>query len=277
MGKDLQAENLTISVPNKGCNRDCPYCISKITGPVEADFHRMCRNTGKVRTVAASAGVTSVLFTGKGEPLLAMKELLQLSAYFRDYPLELQTNGILLTAENILALSDAGFNTIAISVDSPSQILELEDTAIAINALDIMVRLTVNMTHKFQDIEEGLRAHLIGVCKRFQISQLLLRRLTAPDSYDLASHLPNRTTDWIIRNAWGSHKFYLAEKALIKGGRKIRQLSHGVTVYDVEGISVVVSDYCIQEEDQGSDLRSLIFMEDGHLYTKWNSKASRLF
>jgi hypothetical protein len=59
--------------------------------------------------------------------------------------------------------------------------------------------------------------------------------------------------------------------------RLIRDLATGVKVYDVGGISLAISDYCIQEQDSGSNLRSLVFQEDGHLYTSWGSRASILF
>ena len=33
----MRANNLTISVPYKGCDKDCPYCVSKMTGYMESD------------------------------------------------------------------------------------------------------------------------------------------------------------------------------------------------------------------------------------------------
>ena len=94
MGRDLKAENLTISVPNAGCDKNCPYCVSRMTGYVDNDYPKMLRNVSKVIHVARAAEVTSVLFTGKGEPILAYRELIELAGLFNFWPLELQTNGI---------------------------------------------------------------------------------------------------------------------------------------------------------------------------------------
>jgi len=59
-------------------------------------------------------------------------------------------------------------------------------------------------------------------------------------------------------------------------GFLIRELPN-LRIYDYKGLSVSSSDYCMQDESGADDIRSLIFMEDGHLYTNWNSKASILF
>jgi hypothetical protein len=58
----------------------------------------------------------------------------------------------------------------------------------------------------------------------------------------------------------------------------VRLLPYGSEVYDIDGISVSFSDYCIQENNNTKGIRSLIFLEDGHMYTSWDKvPASRLF
>ena len=59
--------------------------------------------------------------------------------------------------------------------------------------------------------------------------------------------------------------------------RVIRKLPYGATIYDIGGIAVTWFDYCIQDAHGVDDIRSLIFQEDGHLYTAWDSPASILF
>lgn len=67
------------------------------------------------------------------------------------------------------------------------------------------------------------------------------------------------------------------KKEIDNRGFKIRSLPHGAQVYDLDNLSVTYFNYCVQDSNKNDDIRSLIFQEDGHLYTSWNSKASRLF
>ncbi len=59
--------------------------------------------------------------------------------------------------------------------------------------------------------------------------------------------------------------------------KEIRKLPFGTTVYDIDGISVTYFDECVQSKHNIDDIRSLIYQEDGHLYTTWDSTASILF
>ena len=64
---------------------------------------------------------------------------------------------------------------------------------------------------------------------------------------------------------------------MIGQSRKLGETIHGMSIYDCKGISVLFSDYCIQEQANDNDVRSIVFHEDGHLYTLWNSAASMRF
>ena len=70
---------------------------------------------------------------------------------------------------------------------------------------------------------------------------------------------------------WGNEFVDLPNKSLI------RVLPHKAQVWDINGVSVCFSDYCIQEANSSDDIRSLIFLEDGHIYTAWDKLSSKLF
>ena len=57
----------------------------------------------------------------------------------------------------------------------------------------------------------------------------------------------------------------------------IRVLPFGAEVYDIGGIAVTWLDECVQERNNTNDIRSLIYQEDGHMYSSWDSLASILF
>jgi hypothetical protein len=90
----------------------------------------------------------------------------------------------------------------------------------------------------------------------------------------------SKYTMWIRDNTNPAQYDTMVDKMreeLAKHGTFIRSTEFGMLIYDYMGISVTTSDYCIQDNSQNIDIRSLIYLDDGHLYTSWNSKASRLF
>jgi hypothetical protein len=275
VGRDLKAENLTISVPNAGCEKNCPYCVSRMTGYVDNDYPKMLRNVNKVIHVARAAEVTSVLFTGKGEPTLAYPQLIELAGLFNFWPLELQTNGIGLSCGDDSLLSglyDAGFDVVAVSIDNREELDAYRELFSRIGREGLISRITVNITDLLGEIAFS---ELLAYCRTNKISQLTLRRIVTPEDPKDA-----RTADWIARHAHDSDYRSLMEQARLlvsEHGRLIRTLNHGVEVYDCGGVSFSYSDYCIQEHNLGDNVRSLVFLEDGHLYTSWNSPASILF
>lgn len=275
MGQDLKAENLTISVPNFGCDKNCPYCVSRMTGYVENDYPRMLRNFKKAVHVARAAEVTSVLFTGKGEPTLAYRELIELAGYFNFWPLELQTNGIRLAHGDDSLLSglyDAGFDVIAVSIDTKDDFEAYRGLFSRIGRAGLISRVTVNVTDLLGDVSFS---YLLSYCRENAVSQLTLRRIVTPED-----PRDDKTALWIADHVDDKDYLTLMEQARLhvsQHAKLIRTLNHGVEVYDCAGVSFSYSDYCIQERSLGSNVRSLIFLEDGHLYTSWNSRASILF
>lgn len=275
MGQDLKAENLSVSVPNRGCDKNCPYCISRMTGYIKNDYSRMVRNIDKIKNVARSAEVTSVLFTGKGEPILAWEELLPLAREFAGWPLELQTNGIILSRDDgsmIESLYAAGFDVIAVSMDSDEQFLEYRPLFSRIIDAGMTLRITVNIT---DILTPRSFVELLAYCREHKIHQLTLRKIVIPENPG-----DEKTTRWIEEHGTPNVYDDLMHQGIAlvkKQGKLIRSLAHGVLVYDIDGVSFSYSDYCIQERNEGDNIRSLVFLEDGHLYTSWNSRASILF
>ena len=276
MGQDLKAENLAISIPSVGCEKNCPYCISRMTGYLPANPDLQNWNLAKVLRVAEMAEVTSILFTGKGEPVLNLPFLgnimKQCSIW---WPLELQTNGIHLSKnfQDVDFLQSRGLNVLALSMDHADQFRDYIPLIRHANNLELVVRITVNVTNRL-DAKYSF-ARLINYCSEHRVRQFTLRKIVAPEvPYNL------ETAKWIEMNApIELYDGLVAEASqLMKSeGRLIRQLNNGVNIYDINDVSFSHSDYCIQEHSLGNNVRSLVFQEDGHLYTSWSSKASILF
>ena len=278
----MKANNLTISIPlRRGgprCDKNCPYCISLMTPQVEFNYDLFFHNLEKAKYMANTCSVISVLLTSKGEPCLNFHQLVQAAMAFSDFPLELQTNGIWLRNHPtaLQELKAIGVDTIAFSIDGLYQVNELMPITKKIRELGMTTRVCFNVTGKIKEI--GFRlfiASMIG----FYIDQILIRQITIPDNI-LSTDESINTQKWIQENTnpdiytgwYNEFMDLVTEKDLV------RTLPHGAQVYDIDGFAVSFSDYCIQESNNTEDIRSLIYLEDGHLYTSWDKiPSSRLF
>ena len=271
----MRAANLTISIPYKGCDKNCPYCVSQMTGITKTNTPLMMRNINKVKTLARAAQVTNVLFTGKGEPCLNWERLLDYINEFRNFPCELQTNGIILNNDHnkVDILFLAGLDVVALSIDKLDQFPKYSMLFDRIQDVGMTSRVTLNVTNMipetttFQDI--------VSQCLIFGIDQLLLRNIVIPNNVPESKY-----TKWIQDNTNPAQYDTMVEQMkseLLFRGKFLRSTEFGMLIYDYKGISVTTSDYCIQDNNKNVDIRSLIYLDDGHLYTSWNSKASRLF
>ena len=272
----MNANNLTISVPNLGCNKNCPYCVSKMTGMMESNFSLMQRNIPKVTTVARAAGVTSVLFTGKGEPLLNFGDLLTLLERFCDWPCELQTNGLSLLEfdfrRSFLALASASLDTLAVSIDRLADFERFRALFSAARDSGLNTRATLNVTRLLSPAShpEPTLSELLSLSRASAIDQLTLRNISIPEGVPE----DDPRARWIRDNSADALFGKLVEE--VRQGRLVRMLPYGAKAYDLSGISVAFFEYCVQDRNSADDIRSLIFQEDGHLYTTWNSRASIL-
>ena len=273
----MKAQNLTVCVPTtkQRCDKNCPYCISTITWQTLPNPTLIQTNMPKVKRVADSAGVCSVLVTSKGEPFLNPWGLFWTLNQFKDYWLEIQTNGIQLRThihDMIPKLVSTHVNVIALSIDKISEINDAKYLIETLSKWDIITRLCVNVTDilmcdKFKDIMKVVEN--VG-----NVRQVLFRNINYPSTADPE----NPAVEWIDNHTPIGAYSNLAIEMLSMGLNVIREIPLTIIkTYDYNGISVCFSDYCIQESNQSENIRSLILQEDGHLYTNWNSPASILF
>ncbi len=274
----MRAQNLAVSIPpgKPLCDKNCEYCVSRMTGYMKTNRGLIASNLPKVKELAHVGQVTSVLFTGKGEPTLNESDLFWLMEEFKHLPLGLQTNGLKLSKDFSLLerLAAAGLNTLAVSIDDLEQFVNYYEMFARSKELGLLTRVTLNITNKLP--ENISFKWLVEVCRNNFVDQLMLRNVVVPNNVPL--DIP--TAKWISKNVDPTMYPRLQaelKKTCEKKGMLLRKLSFGSLVYDYRGVSVTYSDYCVQDDNDGEDIRSLIFMEDGHCYTSWNSKASILF
>ena len=297
----MKANNLSICIPNKKCDKNCPYCISKMTGQgAEENQEIFYSNLQKAKRMAELCGVTSIIVTGKGEPLLDMGSLLKIGEVFgKDFPLEVQTNGVRLSQfnvrNNLKELQKFGYNTIAISIDSPLQMNNMMYLTKAIKKLNLgfTIRFTINLTNemlqriKYCSIQQtGERAinyflkELGSKEKEFGVDQVSFREITIPNR-PLDNEESKEAVEWINNNVdLESIKIFKKDlnSLISRSGVFVRKLPFGASIYMINGISVTHFDYCIQESSYDEDIRSLIYWEDGHMSSSWyGSNYGRIF
>lgn len=282
----MKAQNLTISIPSpEGCNKACPYCVSDMTGHLEPNWDLMERNLKTVKRVAENSRINNILITSKGEPLMYPEYVINMVEPFRDYHLEIQTNGKLLldTVGDLTKdrapigfpvvyrylwvdlLFSLGFNVIAISIDHHTEFEKRRKAIEACVAKGMVIRLCLNLNDHLQ--EYLIVNNVLTYAQEVGARQILFRNLSIPNGAE---------NEWIEEHGMGHYEKVMAQLKMIVDteGKFMYKLATGESVYDVRGISVSHSDHCIQEEAESlNDLRSLIYLEDGHLYTGWNFQA----
>ena len=280
----MKANSLSINVPFVGCNKRCPYCVSNMTGKVQQsngiDIENFYRKLKKAKTVANHAQVNSIILTGKGEPLLNQDAISKVCGMFSEFPVEIQTNGKLLENTNVVdLLYKYGVDAVAISIDSRKQLDKLRDAIKYIRLIGNMtIRLTVNLVN---DIMDNFTAEsFIDYVRKIGVHQVSFREITVP-SYAVETEESIKTQEWIKNNV--SDKKFLQfmkgyNKLIKRKGVFIQSLPFGVSIYMIDKVSCTYFDYCIQDNNKGDDIRSLIYWEDGHMSCSWmGSNWGRIF
>ena len=276
----MKANSLSISIPSVSvCKKNCPYCISKMTGKATVDFGNFFQNIHKAKTLSNHANVSSIIISGKTEPLQPenFDMLKEICKVFKEYPIEIQTNGLSLKlGETQRVLKECGVNTIAVSIDSYSQFKGMLEILRKAYFKSFNNRVTINLT---TDIMEHNSTEYVNLCKRFGINQLSFRELTIPkfpvDSQESYSAIEYIETIDPLKVALFIAEF---QEKLKNAGMFVRSLPFGASIYMLENVSCTVFEECIQENSNDEDIRTLIYWEDGHMSTSWySSNHGRIF
>lgn len=293
----MKAQTLALCLPlHDGCNKKCPYCISKMTWSPKIDPCKWCHNLEMVRRFADRSQVTDIIVTAKGEPTLDTQFIQnQVIRHFGHYPIVLQTNGLNLLSDtdskfrslcNVIVGSPfkdqedwGGINVIAVSIDHPHNIEEFSPIWEECHKMGIIPRITVMLTPEVVQTDFD---SWVDICKKHGILQMSFRDVTIPTDR-VRNTESNKTAKWIQENIEGNMDILLWKQNFNRQTndnsryREIRRLPYGAVIKDVRGVAVTLFNYCIQDNSGDEDIRSLIYNQDGHLYTTWNSPASVIF
>ena len=297
---------LALVAGTKACDARCPFCVSATTGYSELPSSCAINEArfAKAARLAQLGGTTTVLITGKGEPLLYPKEI---SRYLRllqqwQFPLiEIQTNalrlGHLASGRHVGAITDLtlkswhalGLNTIAISVvgvtpehnravyadDYP----DLGTTIQLAHDCGFAVRLCVVMLRGYVDNPDAI-GEVLAFCRDNAVEQLTIRPVRGAGKTKSPPHTKyiqaHKISDRRIRRI----RRWLDGSWRRRGcGTKVMTLWHGgdamAMVYDVDGQNLALAD-CLTVSADSASIRTLIYYSDGRLSYDWQHQGARL-
>ncbi len=283
----MKIETFSILAGSEACNARCPFCVSKMTPPQgvalkEPDvnwrnFHIACK-------LARQVGVTTAMFTGKGEPTLFPDQISRFLREMKEYnfPLiEIQTNGIKLI-RNVKKYEPylqhwyrEGMTTIAISIvhfepeknreiylPHENSYIDLPELINWLHSLGFSVRLTCIAANGF--IDDTLKVlQLKGFAKENKVEQLTITPVNKPESI-----LNQEAYKWTKEHHLTEKQLTSITSLLEAHGRHILTLAHGAKVYDMQGQNICLNQ-CLTVQPDAKEIRNLIFFPDGHLRYDW--------
>ena len=296
----MKIQTFSIVVGGKKCNASCPYCVSKMTGDKGLCKDINYRNFRKACLFAKQSGVSTVLLTGKGEPLLypdLITDYLEALKEF-DFPfIELQTNGIALSDMDSVGYKNSGNETYL------EKWYELGLTTICLSTVHWsggenrkIYGKKYTELHDYVDIchREGFSVRvscvmytggvcsLIGVrffsakCKEWGVEQFTARGVSNDiDFKETTDSKKKRIYNWVEKHRVSPiHINDIREFFDCKtNATLLLELAHGAKVYDYEGQNISINS-CLTHSPNPDDIRQLIFFPDGHLRYSWQYRGA---
>ncbi len=231
------------------------------------------------------------MLTGNNEPQQNKEFLRVFSEVNRTLPnpflnIEMQTSGAYIDSSFLDFFKySVGITTIAVSVaclddDAANRdMIQTKDNSLALEALcreikkrNINLRICLNMNDSILIHHGYTPENIVKLCGDLGADQITFRALWSAES-------DTDQSKWINENVTARTLGFIEDlKAdILAKGRYLDTLEYGSSRYDYYGFSVVVDEDSMSMEKNKSAVKYLILRPDGHLYSKWDSKASLIF
>lgn len=289
----MKAQSVSVVVPAKRCINNCPFCVSKMhceqysnyMDPNDQFFDLRLKDYLKRLEFCRDNGINTVMLTGNAEPQQNRTFLTffgmfnqMLKSPFEN--IEMQTTGTLLDRNYLRFLRNhVGVQTISLSVSGfldktnnaiikPPKDINLLELTTLIKEYGFNLRLSLNLNKNL--VQFNMNAEKIfAIAKSHRADQVTVRVL-------YTSGLNTEQDKWIEENNVDASLVQEINTYVKERGTALRILEYGQTLYDLDGMSVVVDDDCMNTELR-EEVKYLILREDCKLYSKWDSKASLVF
>ncbi len=294
----MRIQSLSVCVPAKKCINDCKFCCSKMHN---ADYDDLFTDiTGyasysddmrKRLAYARENGCNTCMLTGNNEPQQNKEFLRVFSEVNKTLPspflnIEMQTTGAFIDEEFLSFFKQAvGVTTVAVSVaclDDDAcnrEMIRTRDDTLCLETLcreikkrNMNLRICLNMNDRILLRHAYKPESIISLCGALDADQITFRALWSPaDATEQGKWIAENVTD-------KTYQFIDDLKRDIKAnGKYLDTLEYGSDRYDYHGFSVVVDEDCMSEAEQKTAVKYLILRPNGHLYSKWDTKASLIF
>lgn len=299
----MKIQSASIDVPG-GCPNRCKFCVSELTKEQATGMLENVIGRGEDEDWARShymerleflreAGVSTAILTGTAsDPLTNMDFLMkfcdmnsELTSPFKH--IEIQTSGVGLTYNKLVALDVYGIKTISLSLSSLDSDLNNEingtpekmkfDLLKACNMIKehrFNLRLSLNMNRQgFPDVDffnniPMIRKMFIEI-QETEADQVTFRRLYSDDS-------ASPQAKWIKDNDVADGDWTNLKNYIRTNGRQLQKLAFGAWKYSIHGLSTVVDDDCMSTH-VSDVLKYAILRRNCKLYSDWADPASLIF
>ena len=294
----MNIQSLSVCVPAKRCINDCKFCCSKMhTADYPDNFTDIdeyawyADDLRKRLEYARENGCNTCMLTGNNEPQ-QNKEFLRVFSEVNKtlrrpfHNIEMQTSGAFIDAPFLdFFRNSVGVTTIALSVacldddeknremiQTKDADLSLSDICREIKKRNINLRLCLNMNDEVLLHHAYTPESIIELCGALGADQITFRALWSPDDTTeqgkwIKEHVTEITTGFIDE----------LKADVKKDGKYLDTLEYGADRYDYYGFSVVIDEDSMSQEKNKTAVKYLILRPNGHLYSKWDSKASLIF
>lgn len=294
----MNIQSLSVCVPAKKCINDCKFCCSKMH---TADYEDMFSDISayayyledmrKRLAYARDNGCNTCMLTGNNEPQQNKEYLRVFSEINRSQSnpflnIEMQTSGAFIDDAFFDFLKNTvGVTTLAVSVacldddEKNREMIRTKDAQLCLQTLcaqakkrNINLRICLNMNDGILVRHDFVPQSVISLCGALGADQITFRALWAPDA-------SSEQGQWIQRHVTEKTTGFIAalKKDVLQRGVYLDTLEYGADRYDYCGFSVVIDEDSMAKEKQKTAVKYLILRPNGHLYSKWDSKASLIF
>lgn len=306
----MKIQSLSICVPGDNCINACKFCVSRMhnndypksTIASKQETHLDKKDYSDRLAFARDNGCNTIMLTGCCEPQQNRPFLEWFAEVNRklDKPfrwIEMQTTGVLLNEEYLQFLrSTVGVSTISVSTSSfdfkenadicqmkPDYAVDLVWLCNKIKEYGFNLRISVNLNSVFNKYTaEAMFMYLKSVLRADQVTFRVL--------YSADNDSPQST--WIAEHMYNEENLIELVRYVKENGSKLEKLPYGQQKYSVHEMCIVIDDDCMSKGESNTDVelensshvemtedsyKYLILRPNGHLYSRWDDKASLIF
>jgi hypothetical protein len=149
--------------------------------------------------------------------------------------------------------------------------IDIENLCKEIKIYDFNLRLSLNMTDLYNNKSPE---QIFKYIKHLNADQVTFRILFQTDNTSNGEE--KKINNWISKHKTDKKVINEINNYIKKNGTELEILPFGAVRYDIDGISTVIDDDCMNITPKNS-LKYLILRPNCKLYTKWEKKGSLLF